>query len=378
MTDFGWWSRARDAYFADELGEALACVERYRERAADASVGIYLHHKILAKLQRLDDAGALAEIMMQWAPKAEIAYALAAFFDARHDVASAEHWFATGSAVEPTSTVGFILLGGFYARRGRLVEAEATHRHAATLAGHPDEAFLNLAMVLRATGRFDAALAAARRCAAVDPASAATVIADLERAIALRDAPSDREDWWRLAVDGWAARDRIGEALIAIERYRREVPSSEPGRLLAAEILTDLRRFDEAWALLAGLPRRMRGVPGAIMRHLQLRGDLICLEEWHTWRCHAAPADASAVLDLGGTYAAQGRLADAEAAYRRAAMLDGEGGRDRAVVQLGLALRAQGRFEDARDAFARAPATLAAGYLADVVRAIERTTGAPP
>ncbi len=366
---FGWWRRARDAYFADALGEALACIERYRESEDDHSVGVYLHHKIFVKLQRFDDAGALVARMARWKRKAEIAYVIAAFFDARHELANAEQWYRKGIKVEPTSTVGFVLLGEFYARRGRLAEAEATHRHAATLAGHPDEAFKNLAIVLRATGRLEEALVAARR------AAAASVIDDLERAIALRDGPS--ANWWACAAEAWADRARIGEALVAIERHRRAEPASEPGILLAAEILTDLCRFDEAWTLLARLGRRRRAVADAIVRHLRLRGDLACVEEWLTRRCLEEPHAIRGFVELGAVYADQGRLREAEAAYRHATTLDG-GDRGDAVLQLGLALRAQGRFEDARDVLVRAPVELAAKILADVERAIDRASGTPP
>ena len=387
---FRWWLRARDAYDADQLGVAMASIDRFRARAPDLAAGVLLHSMILTSLQRFDHAWPLIQQMLRWTKKPAVAHAIARFFDARNDVDTAAEWYRTRSTLEPASTVGFILLGAFQARRGRLIEAEATHRHATTLEGDPDEAFLNLAMVLRARGQFEDAIEAAGRAVALDPASAtnAAVLADVNQALSLtreRLNPADRDRWWSRAVTGWGDRSRIGEAMVSIERHRQCDPGSVPGLLLHAEILTDLRRFDEAWKLLqqvqATLSWREHAVIDAVTRHLRLCGDLATAEEWRSRQCRDDPDSTRGFIGLAAVHAEQGRLSEAEASCRHATTLEGD--RGEAYFQLGMMLRAQGNFGDASDALATAitldPTDLrAAGVLADVKRAAMVVDAASP
>ncbi len=347
-----WWLRARDAYLGDRYGEALACIERYRARDATLAVAIDLHTGILIELHRLDDAWALVEPSLASARSYVTATLIAQYFDAREDPIRAEQWYRRLAAIAPTETAGTILLGGFYAQRGRLDEAEATHRHAATLAGDIDEALYNLGLVLRARGRFEEAREVLQRSVALDPIPAAHALADVERALAVVEVEPD--DWYDRAFAAWT-HHWVSEALVCIEHHRHREPDDALGLLLHGEILTTLRRFDEARALLDraadSLSPDADVVVLAIARHLETRGDLDAADAWYARRCDDTPGATRAWVGRGDVYQRQGRLAEAEAAYRRATRLDGD--RNVAWFQLGLVLRSQGRFADAVEAFAR-------------------------
>ena len=350
-----WWLRARDAYLEERYGEALACIERYRARDATLAVAIDLHLGILIELHRLDDAWTLIEPRLAATKQHYVATNLIAmYFDAREDRVCAEDWYRRLAALVPTQTAGAILLGAFHARRGQLDQAEATHRHAATLAGDVDEALLNLGLVLRSQGRLAEAREVLRRSAAMEPLPAAHALADLERATALAELDLDPVDGYDRAFDAWT-HGWITEALVCIEHHRHREPDEAVGLVIHGEILTTLRRFDEARALLDRAAESLSPdadvVFWAMARHLETRGDLDAADAWYARRCDDTPGATRAWVGRGDVYQRQGRLAQAEAAYRRATMLDGD--RNVAWFQLGLVLRSQGRFADAVEAFAR-------------------------
>ena len=70
----------------------------------------------------------------------------------------------------PDDAAPRVLLGAVYARSGRLLDAEATHRAAVTCSNGPvDEAWLNLGLVLRGLERFDEAEFCLRKAVELDP-----------------------------------------------------------------------------------------------------------------------------------------------------------------------------------------------------------------
>lgn len=101
-----------------------------------------------------------------------------------------EECLREATSLHPGWTGTWIMLGACLARQGRFEEALAIHRHAATLEGDPDEALLNIGLVLRGLGRLDEAADVLRESLELDPdvASTARALADVEAAIAWRSA----------------------------------------------------------------------------------------------------------------------------------------------------------------------------------------------
>ncbi len=93
------------------------------------------------------------------------------FHDARGKLARAARWYQRAIDAAPNHASGYIYLGGVLARQGQLREAENVHRRATETCddGCVDEAFLNLALVLRAQDRFDEAAACLREAIRIDP-----------------------------------------------------------------------------------------------------------------------------------------------------------------------------------------------------------------
>ena len=87
--------------------------------------------------------------------------------------------------LNPNHAAAYIYLGGLLARQGRLRQAEKIHRKATETCddGCIDEAFLNLALVLRSQERFDEAAASLREAIQIDPEyrAAKKVLRDVER-----------------------------------------------------------------------------------------------------------------------------------------------------------------------------------------------------
>jgi tetratricopeptide (TPR) repeat protein len=107
------------------------------------------------------------------------------FHDARGELARAARWYQRAIDTAPNHASAHIFLGGVFARQGRLREAEKVHRRATETCdeGYIDEAFLNLALVLRAQERFEEAATCLREAIRIDPdyADAKKVLRDVER-----------------------------------------------------------------------------------------------------------------------------------------------------------------------------------------------------
>lgn len=90
-------------------------------------------------------------------------------------------------AREGRETAPWIFAGCCLARLGKLQQAEDCHRQALQCVGDPDEGMYNLALVLRAQGRYQEALACAHQALEMSPDWAGPdfqeLIADLEKAI---------------------------------------------------------------------------------------------------------------------------------------------------------------------------------------------------
>jgi Flp pilus assembly protein TadD len=95
-------------------------------------------------------------------------------------------WYRKAIDSDPEDAEYHIYLGAVLAKRGRLEEAEASHRAATKCSvGCIDEAYLNLGFVLRAQERFEAAAESFREAIRLDPKyrAAKQALRDVERCL---------------------------------------------------------------------------------------------------------------------------------------------------------------------------------------------------
>jgi len=141
-------------------------------------------------------------------------------------------------------------------------------------------------------------------------------------------------------------------------RYLIDYPDDGFAWLLVGVALVELARHEEAeQALVKALefcPTNKRSIPLSHMGHLfDLAGDHDQAAEWYRRAIEADPIDASYQIYLGGTLAKQGRLHEAEEAFRKAVACT-EGCIDEAYLNLGFILRARERFAEAAECFREA------------------------
>ena len=127
----------------------------------------------LVDVSRFDEALQALEKAQSVADPAYLVFiycAMGNLFREKGDDAAAEQWYRQAINQCPDDTHGYIHLGCFYARRGRLAEAETVHRQGTLCKkGFVDEAYYNLGLVLRAQERFEEALACFQRALEMDP-----------------------------------------------------------------------------------------------------------------------------------------------------------------------------------------------------------------
>jgi len=171
------WSRLRAAYKA---GLPALAVTRAREFLRDhpecgpawkilgsALIDMGRHAEAEGALKR---AIALCPLDKVWIPLAEMGH----LHKARGEFWGAASWYGQAIKSVPDEASGHIGLGGILARFGRLQEAEEAHRAATCCTrGRRDEAYLNLALVLRAQQRYEEAAACLEQALKLDPKYAA-------------------------------------------------------------------------------------------------------------------------------------------------------------------------------------------------------------
>jgi len=99
------------------------------------------------------------------------------------EITEAEEHYRNVIASRPEDAAGYIYLGAMLSALGRLDAAQEQHRRATECSeGAIDEAYLNLALVLRAKGAYAEAKECLERALALDPdyTEAATALGDLE------------------------------------------------------------------------------------------------------------------------------------------------------------------------------------------------------
>jgi tetratricopeptide (TPR) repeat protein len=107
-------------------------------------------------------------------------------FHERGDCDRAAAWYRRAIEADPDDATYHIFLGANFAKQGRLIDAEKSHRTAIACGeGCIDEAYLNLGLVLRAQERFEEAAECFREAIRIDPdyRAARRALRDVERCI---------------------------------------------------------------------------------------------------------------------------------------------------------------------------------------------------
>jgi len=129
--------------------------------------------KALKKAQKLSHPDA----------KPQLHYWRSMLFKEQGELAQAEHWIRRALAREPENGSFWVTLGDVLARRGKLKAARKAHEHAVAVGdANVDEAYFNLALLLRAQRRYPEALNQVMLALDIDPnyAQATALKQDLE------------------------------------------------------------------------------------------------------------------------------------------------------------------------------------------------------
>jgi tetratricopeptide (TPR) repeat protein len=162
------WLQAHpdDLEVIDDFATMLCQMARY-----DEAVRVYLD-----RIERCEDE--------RWGLYNQLGH----LYRYREDFAVAELWYQKAIDEGPDEAASYIFLGGAQARKGKLRQAEETHRRATRCPeGMIDEAYHNLGLVLRGQGRFGEAAECFRKAIELCPnyADAIEALQDVEAALAL-------------------------------------------------------------------------------------------------------------------------------------------------------------------------------------------------
>ena len=187
------WQAALKAFRSNNMAMARVLVDRHRAEFPNDVYGRTLHAMNLATLRFFSDA----EVEFRSIESAHKSPSMrelwlsewAALCQHRGDLKGEEEARREQTTLNASHTSRWILLGACLARNGKHEEALAIHRHATELEGDPDEAFLNIGLILRAQGKLvDAAEAfenALKLCPDYPAASAA--LEDVRAALELHE-----------------------------------------------------------------------------------------------------------------------------------------------------------------------------------------------
>ncbi len=182
------FQRLRSAWNADLPALTVRRARRYLARYPEHGPAWHMLGLALTDLARYSEAEQALWNALRLCPRHLRRVPLSSmghFHDARGELARAARWYQRAIEAAPNHASGYVYLGGVLARQGRLGEAEKIHRRATEICddGCIDEAFLNLALVLRARDRFDEAAACLRDAIRRDPdyGDARRVLRDVER-----------------------------------------------------------------------------------------------------------------------------------------------------------------------------------------------------
>ena len=187
------WQLALDACYGKDVARATILIEKYAARKPENKPIRLLRASNLAQRRQFEAAEEELRAteralnspkwretwLREWAELHEL----------KGDLEKSADAFRELTSIASDNTPYWIMLGGCLARLGHLKEAEAIHRHATELEGDPDEAFLNLGLVLRAMGRFEESAEAFESALQLCPdyPEATAALKDVRAAIELRD-----------------------------------------------------------------------------------------------------------------------------------------------------------------------------------------------
>jgi tetratricopeptide (TPR) repeat protein len=284
---------ARAADLAPDLPSVWYALGRARERANDAVGALEAYDRVF----RIDPSHRQARRRTL-----RLAVQARDFARARHD---AERLLADGPGVPEHHFLAAMVAD----REGRKDDARKGYAAAVQAAkGNYPEAWLNLGLLEKGAGRFDAARAAYGKALDLRPGYTAALL-NLGKLEEAAGRPAEAEKAWRRAVEA--------------------DPKYAPALLSLGQLHSDRGRFEDAIA--------------AFRRALEIR-----------------PGYGAAELSLGVTLARAGRHAEAVRAYR--ALVEREPRYVSAWFDLALALRKSGQPAEARAALAKA-IELDAGHL---------------
>lgn len=165
---------AEHAYDDDRMVSVIELLERYLEYFPDDGKAWFLFGDAQRVIGRkgsaavsLGNAESLCPAEHRWSVQSH----LGMLFQDTGDCSSAERWFGRALEADEAQQQSWlwILRGCNYAMQELLDEAESCHRRAIAVNKQDEEAYLNLAMVCRAQGKYDQAKSAVETALALCP-----------------------------------------------------------------------------------------------------------------------------------------------------------------------------------------------------------------
>ena len=163
------WKSICAAMRANKTMCTLSLTERYlAQYPRDGRAWCVLGHTLYG-IARYDKAVRALRKALRYMPNEAVYlahYRMAMMYRRKGQYRAAERWFHKGIASAPKQTANLIGLGAILARQGRTTEAKRYHRRAANLGD--EEGYLNLGLILRAEGKYEAALEAFDKAIQID------------------------------------------------------------------------------------------------------------------------------------------------------------------------------------------------------------------
>ncbi len=161
------------AYEKDQAACTLERAERYLRNYPDDGAAWLILGATLSGIARYEDAIRALRKAMRLRPdrRLDMPYAeIGHLYREKGSLRTAERWYRKAVTRNPQSTSNLVYLGAVLAKQGRFAEAKRYHRRAAGLGrGTWDEAYLNLGLILRAEGKYKAALECLDKAIEIDP-----------------------------------------------------------------------------------------------------------------------------------------------------------------------------------------------------------------